>query len=270
MLCVDAQVHIWKEGKPHSHHDQRPLLADRYLEMMKEAGVDRAVLVPPTWEPTVNAPSIEAARLHPDRFAIMGRLAVNQPESRTLLETWKQQPGMLGMRFLFAHPEQRAWLENGSVDWVWPAAERLGLPVMVYMSGILPELEKVAERHPGLKLIVDSLGIPMGTQDDAAFAHLPSLIDLAKYPNVALKAVGIPAYSTEPYPHRGIHQYLHRVYDAFGPERIFWGTDITRMKCSYRRCVTLFTEELSWLTAYDKEQIMGTALCRWIGWDLPK
>jgi hypothetical protein len=37
---------------------------------------------------------------------------------------------------------------------------------------------------------------------------------------------------------------LHRCFDAFGPERMFWGTDITRMHCTWRQCVTLFTEEL--------------------------
>jgi hypothetical protein len=31
----------------------------------------------------------------------------------------------------------------------------------------------------------------------------------------------------------------------------------------------MFTEELSWLTEEDKELIMGKALCRWTGWDLP-
>jgi predicted TIM-barrel fold metal-dependent hydrolase len=270
MLCVDAQVHLWTARTPPSQHRQEPLLEDEYLGMMALAGIDRAVIVPPTWDPTGNAPAIEAARRHPDRFAIMGRRALHQPESRTLIESWKQQPGMLGLRFLFAHPEQEAWLKDGTADWVWPAAERLQLPVMVYMSGNLPLVAEIAERHPGLRLIVDHLGVPVGTRDDAAFVHLPLLLALAKYPNVAVKATGIAGYSTEAYPFRKLHPYLQRVYDAFGPDRIFWGTDLTRMKCTYRQCVTFFTEELPWLTERDKEQIMGLALCRWIGWDLPK
>ena len=28
---------------------------------------------------------------------------------------------------------------------------------------------------------------------------------------------------------------------------MFWGTDITKMPCSWRQCVTMFTEELPWL-----------------------
>ena len=59
---------------------------------------------------------------------------------------------------------------------------------------------------------------------------------------------------------------LHRLYDAFGPERWFWGTDITRMPCPWRQCVTLFTEELPWLRGRDLELVMGRAICDWIGW----
>jgi hypothetical protein len=50
---------------------------------------------------------------------------------------------------------------------------------------------------------------------------------------------------------------------------MFWGTDITRMPCSWKQCVTLFTEELPWLSEQDKELIMGRALCHCLDWDLP-
>ena len=91
---------------------------------------------------------------------------------------------------------------------------------------------------------------------------------LANLPNVAVKATGAPHYSTEAYPFRNIHDGLHRIFDAFGPKRMFWGTDITRMPCSYRQCVTFFTEELSWLSGADLEDVMGRSLCAWIGWDI--
>ena len=47
------------------------------------------------------------------------------------------------------------------------------------------------------------------------------------------------------------------LYDVFGPERMFWGTDITRMPCSWRQCVTMFTEALPWLTTKDKRADHG-------------
>ena len=88
-------------------------------------------------------------------------------------------------------------------------------------------------------------------------------------PNVAVKLSGAPSYSSEPYPYRNIHQYIRRIFDAFGPQRCFWGTDITRMPCSYRQCVTMFTEELPWLQGRDKELVMGDAICDWLGWKRP-
>ncbi len=40
------------------------------------------------------------------------------------------------------------------------------------------------------------------------------------------------------------------------------------MPCSYRQCVTLFTEELPWLKGRDLDLVMGRAVCEWIGWKL--
>ena len=73
------------------------------------------------------------------------------------------------------------------------------------------------------------------------------MLALARFPNVAVKMSGAPSYSSQPYPYKNIHGYLRQIFEAFGPERSFWGTDITRMPCSYRQCVTMFTEELPWL-----------------------
>ena len=60
---------------------------------------------------------------------------------------------------------------------------------------------------------------------------------------------------------------LRKVYDAFGPKRMFWGSDISRLPCTYRQCVTLFTEELPWLKGQDLEKVMGRSLAKWIGWN---
>jgi predicted TIM-barrel fold metal-dependent hydrolase len=100
----------------------------------------------------------------------------------------------------------------------------------------------------------------------AGFANVPELLALARYPNVAIKASAAPFYSAETYPYRDIHPYLRQLYESFGAERMFWGTDITRMPCTWRECITMFTEELTWLSDRDKELTMGRALCEWLEW----
>ena len=116
-------------------------------------------------------------------------------------------------------------------------------------------------------MIVDHCGLNRHGQDAEAFIHLDELVALARLPNVAVKATGAPHYSTESYPFRNIQGGLQRIFDAFGPKRFFWGTDITRMPCSYRQCVTFFTEELPWLKGQDLEDVMGRGLTQWIGWN---
>ncbi len=273
MLIVDAQVHIWSSGKPtNPNHRQVPVFSkDDLLKEMDEAGVDAALIHPPaSWDPSSNELAVEAARQHPDRLAILGNFPLDRPESRALIDGWKQRPGMLGLRFALLQPHQKTWPTDGTMDWLWPAAERAGIPIALLAATFMPVVGQVAERHPKLKLIVDHLGRPSGTKDDAAWASLPEMLALAKHANVAIKATGAPSYSSEVYPYRNIHGHLRRIYDAFGPERMFWGTDITRMPCSWRQCITLFTEELPWLSGRDQELVMGHALCAWIGWNLPR
>jgi predicted TIM-barrel fold metal-dependent hydrolase len=111
------------------------------------------------------------------------------------------------------------------------------------------------------------LGLVRGAIDAAAFADLPLLLSLAAFPNVVVKATSLACYSTEPYPYPNLHPYIRQVYDAFGPARMFWGSDVTRLTCTYRGCVTLVTEELDWLSDADKALIMGGAICDWLGWN---
>ena len=270
MLIVDAQVHLWKDHVPgNPGHRQIPdFTADNLLKEMDEGGINAAIIHPPSWDPGSDGLALEAAKAHPNRLSILGKIPLDKAESRSLVDGWLDQPGMLGFRFSFTQPHQTTWPTDGTMDWLWPEVERLGIPVALMASNHMSMVAPIAERHPGVKLIVDHLGRTGGKTDAECFANLGEMLALAKYPNVAIKATGAPSYSSGPYPFASIHDYLHQIYDAFGPERMFWGTDITRMPCSWKQCVTMFTEELSWLTEADKELIMGQAVCNWLGWEI--
>ena len=274
MLIVDSQVHMWGADTPERPWPKRgqpqrpvPLGKDELLREMAAAGVDRTVIVPPMWEGDRNDLALEAARTHPGRFAIMGRLDPDAPESRGRLATWRAQPGMLGLRFSFTAPMLQPLLTEGRMDWVWSEAEKAAVPlyVMVKPSDV-HLIDTVAGQHPGLKLVMDHLALPSGKKDEEAFRDLDRLLALAKRPNVAVKVSTLPNYSTDAYPYRNLHPYLRRVYDSFGPKRMFWGSDLSRLSGTYRQCVTMFTEGMPWLSANDLSWIMGRGVCEWIGW----
>lgn len=279
MFIADSQVHIWAADTPgrpwragvHPHREV-PLQADELLREMDLAGVSRALLIPPFWDADRNDLVLEAARLHPERFAAIGRIDTEAPNARTMAANWRRQPGMLGMRFTYSlnRPQVGIALIEGRMDWLWETAEQAAIPIVLVMPHALLNLvDRIAERYPALKLIMSHLALTSGKKDEEAFRDISKLLALARRPNVAVQASALPAYSSGRYPYRSLHPYLRRVYDAFGARRIFWGTDLARLPCSYRQSITMFTEEIPWLSAEDQEWIMGRGLCEWIGWKLP-
>jgi predicted TIM-barrel fold metal-dependent hydrolase len=271
MRIVDAQIHIWSGGLPgnQAHRQVTSFTADEAIGLMDEGGIDAAVIHPPSWGTRDDVMALEAVQAYPGRFAIMGKIPLDEPENRSLVKTWRDQPGMLGLRYGFLRDPERTWLADGTLDWLWAAAEQAGVPIAMLATDSLREIGGIAERHPGLKLTIDHLGGRGGNttlKDEAAMTHMSELVALAMHPNVAVKATGAPGYSSGPYPFTSMHSYLKQIYDAFGPERMFWGTDISKMPCSWRQCVTMFTEELPWLKGDDLEQVMGKAVCAWWGW----
>jgi predicted TIM-barrel fold metal-dependent hydrolase len=275
-MIVDAQVHLWKAETPdwkwvpgRQPQLPEPFTIERLMPMMDEAGVDRAVIVPPSWPGDRNDYAIEAVKRYPNRFRIMGRIPLQDPKSAELLPKWKEQPGMVGVRLTFNNAQTIPWLSDGTADWFWPAAEKAGLPVMCFTPGISAKLAAIAEKHPQLPLILDHMGVSAALlKENKLDDALAQTVALAKYPNVSVKLSASPGISREPYPFRDVAQHIKRVFDAYGPQRSYWGTDLTNSyaKASYRQRVSHFTEELPFLSESDKDWVMGRAITQRLNW----
>jgi predicted TIM-barrel fold metal-dependent hydrolase len=275
-MIVDAQVHLWKAETEDwkwvpglSPQLPEPFTIERLVPMMDEAGVDRVVIVPPSWPGDRNDYALEATRRYPKRFRIMGKLPLQDPKGAALLPKWREQPGMAGLRMIFNTPQTLPLLTDGSVDWFWAAAEKAELPVMCFAPGHAPELARVAERYPGLTLILDHMAVTGAMVRDGTIAEaIGQTAGLAKYANVSVKLSASPGLSRQPYPYRDVATHIQRVFDAFGPQRSYWGTDLTNTyaRGSYRQRITHFTEELSFLSESDKDWVMGRAIVARLKW----
>jgi predicted TIM-barrel fold metal-dependent hydrolase len=264
-LIVDSQVHLWDGAWPGSTAAQlpEPFTYAKLLPLMDEAGVDRAVIVTPGGP---NDYPLEAAAKYPDRFAVMGVVPITDPKTAERLPTWRQQPGMLGIRTFFNRTAS-VRLRDGTVDWLWPAAEKAGIPVM-FLAFDMGALTNIVERHPGLVVIIDHMGLSKeAVNEGLRDALIATTVSLAKFPNVSVKLSGIGAYSSEPYPWRDMTTYIQRVFDAYGPQRCYWGTDITNSfgKASYAQRVA-HIEDLTFLSEDDKDWILGRAILERLSW----
>jgi predicted TIM-barrel fold metal-dependent hydrolase len=272
MLC-DAQIHLWGANRPdrpwpavHGEpHRALPYSAAEVLAEMDLAGVDRAVIVPPSWEGDRNDLALAAVADHPDRFAVMGRIDLNDPSVHDL-SRWRETPGMLGLRLTFHRPEMRPWLTDGSADWLWREAEGRGLPVMLLAPGQSSAIGQIARRHPELRLIVDHLNLPavVGARDIGP--TIESLLALVDRENVIVKISALPCYTDEPAPFSGLQRHIRRVVDAFGADRCVWGSDLSRLPCAYREWVALFEPGAGLLDAAEAAAVGGATLCRVLDW----
>ena len=275
MLIVDSQIHLWQNGKMSSHHRQ----VDTYsiedaLAEMASAGVDCAVIHPPSsLGEAVNIYAEKAVSEHPQKFCILGHMDLLHPDRENIVAQWRKRTGMLGFRFTFSEASQKTWWTDGTLDWFWAACQKHDLRVGLLASGAnIASFGNIARRYPDLKMHIDHIGRGggrAGLKDDTIYADLADMLALAQLPNIAVKLSGAPSTSSHAYPYTNIHGYLRQIIEAFGPERCFWGTDITRMPISYRQCVTMFTEEMPWLKGRDLELVMGGAIVKWLGWQRP-
>lgn len=276
-LIVDAQTHIWLGNTPDhpwispeaKAQMPEPFTVEKLISIMDAESVDRTVLVTPSWAGGKygNAYLGEAAKAYPDRLGVIGiGINLDDPSMEDVVKNWRDQPGFLGIRPTMT----RDSLTTHQSDWFWSAAQKAAIPLCFMASGLNSLVCNIAERFPGLTLIVDHMGI-----SQAFMKSEPNWLDevkvvasLSKYPNISVKVSSIPKFSSQAYPWRDTFDLVERCFDAYGPLRCHWGTDQTHTfdKASYGQRITQFTEEMPFLSENDKDWIMGRSVLARLRW----
>jgi predicted TIM-barrel fold metal-dependent hydrolase len=233
------------------------------LNMAAEAGVDRIVLVPPSFKGDSNVFGIEVASEYKGRFGIMGRVSLTDPGQWRDMSEWRSQGGMLGVRVSFSRGPSATWLTDGTADWFWSEAETHDIPVMIFPGGQLSALAKIVTDHPALSLIIDHAAIPSENAASRYEAVVDEVCQLARFSNVSVKASALPSAIPEPFPFPTACQIARRLLDSFGLERVYWGSDYTRVKYTYVEGATYLAEsgkfsgeELAWVMGRGISQVL--------------
>ncbi len=288
MLITDAQVHVWEahrpdrpwplenQGKPSfvavpgaRPHRAEPIDGLEMISMMNSAGVSRAIIVPPSPVGDSNLFALETAAKYPGRFLVMGRFNPTAAGALAELPTWRDQAYMAGIRMTFHKPEWANWFAEGVLEGFWHSCEKYRIPVMLLAPGRMTEIDRIASQYPNLTLIVDHLGMHSHHRDAECGEDLKTVLPLARHPNVSIKTSAVPCYTTEPFPFRNFNGYLEAIYQSFGPRRMLWGSDVSRLPCTYIEAVTHFTETLDFISQEDLPWVMGRSLSALLRWTEP-
>jgi predicted TIM-barrel fold metal-dependent hydrolase len=283
---VDSQVHIWERdhpGRPWTSPDlddegraqldryretfrAREMTSTRMLEMMDEVGVSAAIVVlAPILYDFDSEYAFEAAAAHPDRFAVVNHLDLTRADAAELVRGWRDRPGGLGFKLgngAQTGDELEHLVGLRSSGSAFRAAADAGTSIDV---GPFPGVASVVARaHPDVQVVVGRLG--MNPAGDPTWSRMPEMLALAELPNVAVKATAVPVHSTGKFPFRDTWPHLLEIIEAFGVERIMWGSDWTTLRnATYREGVD-YLAEIPGLTSDEKTMILGANLRRIYQW----
>lgn len=278
MEIVDAQVHPVKPSRGWSGSFSRlqeiEVSAELTVAAMDAVGVDAALL---NWQ-SLDLLTTFLTRF-PDRFAGVPFAGPGVRIAGTIDEYFdglRATSGIVGVRFVISsldlpHSDLSTQLRNGEYEPYFEAAEHRGFPAFILMCGHLADLHETLRTHPRLQFIVDHFGLclpPIGTPATThQFDALSDVLELADFPNVRVKLTGAPSYSVEPYPFGDVWPHLHRMVEAFGVDRLMWGSDFThgRPLRNYRESVDflLLSDELS---ETDKQALFAGTVRKCFGW----
>jgi predicted TIM-barrel fold metal-dependent hydrolase len=283
MEIVDAQIHEPRPPRPLDEDypgDLRRLVAvEMAREAMDSVGVDAALVF--AGQEFMDT----CIERYPERFAGVRTLDYMAEDLEQQVADLKSKHGMLGGRNFVGNSSDftiRTEFAEGKLERLYILCEKYDLPLFFSTNGWAHVLERVAAQYPGLTIIVDHLGVaqsPISPPRPDPWDKLPGLLGLAKYPNVFVKFCGAPLLSKEPFPYVDTWPYLHKVINAFGPERLMWASDFTRMRWMpitgelaprgqwkfYSDCLN-FIRDTSEISHRDKEQILGTTIRRVLHW----
>ena len=230
MDLVESHVHIWTIRDPrfgrHPESDFTPDIeaapADLFRAQDEIGGVAWTVLIQPRYYLWDNSYLIQAAEAYPDRLVVAGRVDPSLADAPDALRDLMQHPQLRGIRLAPNTDPEIRWLDDPAQDALWETAADTNATIGLLINWrLLPQADAMAARHPDVTVVIDHLGSPDYRDPDS----LANLLALSERPNVYVKLSGYPNGTRAAYPYTEAHTLIERVYRAYGPQRLMWGTD---------------------------------------------
>jgi L-fuconolactonase len=242
---------------------KRPVSFEALLASMDEAGIDHAVVVQAsTVYGNDNSYVVEAVRSHPDRFAGVFSVDVLASDAVTQMQRWLDA-GLSGLRLFTTGstmPGQAGWLDDERSFPVWEYAQQHNVSICLQMTAQgIPALLNILARFPEIRVLLDHLARPELAGGPPYEAAAP-LFSLAPHRGVYLKLTNRTIAEAA----RGASTpaaFFPRVLDAFGADRIAWGSNFPAAEGALPQLFADARESLAMLPADARAAIFGgTAL----------
>jgi L-fuconolactonase len=263
---LDPHVHVWAndprypwaaETTEPPGHDATP---DMLLELMRVNGVARTVLVQFIGYRWDNRYALDTMKKCAPAFMGVCRVNPTDPAAPDHLQNLTEQ-GFHGVRLSPAGDVAGDWITGGLMPPLWQRAQTLQVPMQIYAPITrMPDVLALIEKYPDLDVIIDHMADCSIDQPQ----ELDKLIALARFPRVFVKISHIWSISRQPYPWLDAQEYVKRLYAAFGPQRLMWGTDwpVCNGWTTYNRTLSVVRDDMAFLNEEDKSWILSKTVER--------
>ena len=272
---VDAHQHFWAYGTYQTSWMERPPYAgdpalapirrsfgpEDLLPELEAAGVRATIAVEAADGGAENAALLADARSHAWIAGVVGWVPLDRPEeTERVLDGLHREPKFAGVRHLVNVEPDPDWILRAEVvEGLKLVAER-GL-TFDYV-GILPRhlehVPRLAERLPGLRIVVDHLGKPpIASGGFQPWGLL--LARAARAPNVFAKLSGLDAGGAAGWSAADLAPYVDHALAVFGPERLMFGSDwpVAVLRGGYAKVWRETGAALAGLSQAERDRILG-------------
>src|SRR5229473_6769534 len=235
----------------------RPVTTEQMIAAMGMAGVAKAAIVQAsTCYGHDNSYVADAVAAYSDRFTGVFSVDVLAADGPARMRHWLSR-GLTGMRLFTigsTMPDQASWLDDPKTYPAWGCAGELGLSICLQMSPkALPQMMKMAERFPQVRIILDHMARPV-LEDGPPYAAAASLFALAGYTNVYLKLT--PRTFTESRKGKASPgTFFPKLVSAFGASRLAWGSNYPSSEGPLAQLLAVAKSSLSSLSLDDQSWI---------------
>ena len=268
MRIIDPHVHVWKNDPKfpwarERNHPSEDATAEMLLELMEANGVEKTVLVQVIHYLWDNSYAADAMKRYPDKFMGVCRINPVDSDAPDHLSVWTEEHGFHGVRLSPSVGADGDWFKGSLMPPIFSRAESLGVPMLLLTRAErLVDLVPLLEQHPNLDVVIDHMADCSPEEPE----KLQLLLDLARYPRVYVKISHNWSLFKTSYPWADTYDQVKRVYQAFGADRIMWGTDwpVCLSRATYSQTLSVVRDEMDFFAPDDLEWVLGkTALRLW-------
>lgn len=263
---IDSHVHIWTSdcnGFPRLPAAAEPEPVDFTPEILlgivQAAGVSRIVLVQVSFYGENNRYLLEAVRRYPLVFSGVPLIDHTAADAADRLRDLSAA-GARGFRILPNTPPE-TWSGLPGMRRLWSQADQERLPICALINPkALPAVKRMCAQFPTTPLVIEHMG-RIGMDGEIRDADVRALCDLAAFPETYVKVSAFHALGARQAPYLDLSGLVRRIFDAFGPQRMLWGSDAPaqlRSGHTYRGSLKLIRNDLHFLSAPDRDAILKT------------